>query len=249
VEGYESYIAWFQRSQRRKQYYEFYGCFFQSAPNNRMHRAAEAQFFWLLGMPFGGPVMRSVRPLVLDVRYNIRKSEVLIECIRRSVMTEQERRLEAVHHVVHDYANLVSSGDLTQDESVKPPLNTHIQHAFLLNCRKLADFFTCKSKNKMDIILSHFLHGEKGFDLPVWEDWGKPMNKQLAHLSYERVTNPEKWDGQANKLLLEEFKGKWKLFRSKLPEPYRSEFEKQIRERQQPSSDGQPSEFQYLDLE
>ncbi len=71
-------------------------------------------------------------------------------------MTRDEKRLKAVHHVVHDYANLLSSGSLTQDKSVKPPFNTHVQHAFLLNCRKLADFFR-KSSDDRDIVAADFL--------------------------------------------------------------------------------------------
>lgn len=163
-------------------------------------------------------------------------------------MTKDEKRLKAVHHVVHDYANLVSSGTLTQDTTVKPPFNTHVQHAFLLGCRKLADFF-CKSSDDRDIVAADFLGKRELFPLSVWNKWGDPMNKQLAHLSYARVTKPKAWDGRReNKLLIEEFQQAWKLFRSKLPDPYRSEFEKQINQRQQPSPTGEPSEFRGLDL-
>jgi hypothetical protein len=107
-------------------------------------------------------------------------------------MTKAEKRLKAVHHVVHEYANLVSSGVLTQDMSVKPPVNTHIQHAFLLNCRKLADFFR-KPSDGSDIVAADFLGHVSPFRLPVWDKWGGPMNKQLAHLTYARVTNPKAW--------------------------------------------------------
>ena len=63
------------------------------------------------------------------------------------------------------------------------------------------------------------------------------------------MTKPKAWDGRReNKLLIEEFRRTWKLFRSKLLEPYRSEFEKQIKERQQPLPTGEPSEFRGLDL-
>ena len=105
-------------------------------------------------------------------------------------MTKDEKRLKAVHHVVHDYANLVSAGTLTQDKTVKPPVNTHVQHAFLLGCRKLADFFR-KSSNGTDIVAADFLRKKEQYPLPVWNKWGIPMNKQLAHLTYGRVTKPK----------------------------------------------------------
>ena len=162
-------------------------------------------------------------------------------------MTKDEKRLKAVHHVVHDYANLVSAGTLTQDKTVKPPVNTHVQHAFLLGCRKLADFFR-KSSNGTDIVAADFLRKKEQYPLPVWNKWGIPMNKQLAHLTYGRVTKPKAWDGRENERLIEEFRQVWKLFRSKLEEPYGSEFEKQINKRQQPSPTGEPSEFRGLDL-
>jgi hypothetical protein len=92
-------------------------------------------------------------------------------------MTKQEKRLAAIHHVVHDYANLVSSGALTQagpaaKAGVRPPVNTHIQHAFLLNCRKLADFLQRPPKGD-DIAVENFLGKKESFSLPVWNRWGK----------------------------------------------------------------------------
>ena len=55
-------------------------------------------------------------------------------------------RLDGVHHVVHEYANFVSSAEMATTgkhlgKGFDPPVNTHISHAFLLNCRKMADFF------------------------------------------------------------------------------------------------------------
>ena len=168
-------------------------------------------------------------------------------------MTEQAKRLAAIHHVVHDYANLVSSGALTQagpaaKAGVRPPVNTHIQHAFLLNCRKLADFLQRPPKGD-DIAVEHFLGKKESFGLPVWNRWGKPMDKQLAHLTYARVTKPTPWDGyKDNKLLLDEFQSAWKKFLAKLEDPYKTGFDEEIAKRQAPHPDGQPSEFRDLDL-
>lgn len=51
--------------------------------------------------------------------------------------------LYSVRHVVYEYANLVSSGELLALQHAYP-INTHLQDAFLLSCRKMADFFPWK---------------------------------------------------------------------------------------------------------
>jgi hypothetical protein len=61
-------------------------------------------------------------------------------------MTAEERRKCPAHHIVHDYANLVSSGRIAVDghhlgQPLTPPLNTHVGHAFYINCRKMYEFF------------------------------------------------------------------------------------------------------------
>ena len=152
-------------------------------------------------------------------------------------------RLEAMHHVVHDYANLVSAGTLTQAgpaarAGFRPPVNSHIQHAFLLNCRKMADFFQ-KVPRGDDIRAEHFLKQKETFLLPEWDKWGRAMDKQLAHLTYARVTAPKSWTGSpANRLLLEEFQAAWKIFLSKLDYPYKQKFDEEITKRQQRHPDG-----------
>lgn len=162
-------------------------------------------------------------------------------------------RLKAVHHVIHDYANLVSSGTLTQagpaaNAGICPPVNSHIQHAFLLNCRKMADFYQ-KAPQGDDISAGHFLKQKESFHLPEWDKWGRAMNKQLAHLTYARITTPKSWSGNpANRLLLEEFRAAWKIFLSKLDYPYRQKFNEEITKRQQRHPDGKESEFKDLDL-
>jgi hypothetical protein len=61
-------------------------------------------------------------------------------------MTPEERSKRPEHHVVHDYANLVSSGLLRQPKYVAlllqiPTANSHAWHAFYTNCRKMYEFF------------------------------------------------------------------------------------------------------------
>ena len=74
------------------------------------------------------------------------------------------------------------------------------------------------------------------------------MNKQLAHLTYARETAPVPWDGSANKLLLDEFQKAWKTFLSNLQERYKRVFDEEITKKQQPSSNGNESEFKALNL-
>ena len=53
--------------------------------------------------------------------------------------------LKAVHHVVHEYANFVSTAEMVltglnvDGTPIVPPTNTHISHAFFLNFRKQAE--------------------------------------------------------------------------------------------------------------
>src|SRR5580700_5483682 len=61
-------------------------------------------------------------------------------------MMPEERRARPEHHVVHDYANLVSSGLLRQPKYVAlllqiPTANSHAWHASYTNCRKMYEFF------------------------------------------------------------------------------------------------------------
>ena len=165
-------------------------------------------------------------------------------------MTNQERCLEAVHHVVHDYANLVSSGTMAveghhQGKGFVPPVNTHIGHAFLVNCRKMYEFFIRKGSTmsgQEDIRAAHFLKREVAFDLSNWALWHNAMNKQLMHITFARVDKPKKWEGHnESKLFLDEFKNAWKEFRRNLEEPYKSRFENEITEKLR-------SEFEGLDL-
>ena len=60
----------------------------------------------------------------------------------RAAMTPEQRRKRPEHHVVHDYANLVSSGLLITDRKSNDallkiaPVNSHVWHAFYMNCRE-----------------------------------------------------------------------------------------------------------------
>ena len=113
------------------------------------------------------------------------------------------------------------------------------------------DFFSHDS-NRRDIVAADFfpLKQKPRFRFPFWREWGTAMDKQMIHLSYERVTNPKHWDGyKENKQFLEEFRVAWRIFRKEVPEPYRTEFINQVFIRKQPNAAGHPSEFRDLDLD
>jgi hypothetical protein len=155
-------------------------------------------------------------------------------------MRSPHDRKRAIPHIVYEYANLISSGDLLSKPS-KPPCNTHVQDAFLLGCRKLADFFW--NRSKPDHVKAYdYLAKSRHLKLPEWNTWKYAMSQQLAHITYGRVSAPQSWDGSRNPILLAEFRKAWGMFLSHLEEPYKSEFERAIKERKK--SEG----FRDLDL-
>ena len=71
-------------------------------------------------------------------------------------MTPEERRKRPEHHVVHDYANLVSSGLLRQPKYVAlllqiPTANSHAWHAFYTNCRKMLRVLQVQTGSQRDV--------------------------------------------------------------------------------------------------
>ena len=134
----------------------------------------------------------------------------------------------SIHHIVYEYANLISSGTLLTTP-LAPPCNTHVQDAFLLGCRKLADFFL--SRQQLDDVTARHFFGPKAtlkLQLPEWRRWQRVINKQLAHITYTRVARPQTWDGTRNPVLLAEFRRAWKQFFERLEEAHRAEFEREI---------------------
>jgi len=170
-------------------------------------------------------------------------------------LTEQEKRLAAILHVVHEYANFVSSAEMVQSgkdiygKVFEPPINTHISHAFYLNCRKLADFFQNKlGRDRDDVLAEHFVTGYRRH-LPKYDDWRVQINKQLAHVTYYRDIAAREITKSASEDLYVEIRDAWRDFRGQLPEPYKSEFVKKVKDRKEPDSSGKPSEFRFYDLD
>jgi hypothetical protein len=149
----------------------------------------------------------------------------------RKSLTQDELKL-AVHHIVYEWANLVSAGTLLRGH-LTPPCNTHIQDAFLLGCRKLADFFLSQGKTG-DEVRARDYFGERAtprFRLSEWSTWKDAMDKQLAHVTYSRIVKPKSWDGTRNEVLLNEFRRAWDNFRTGLEDSWRGEFDRAIDER------------------
>jgi hypothetical protein len=142
-------------------------------------------------------------------------------------MDTEQQRLDMVIHIVNDYTNLVSAGMLLK-QAHPPPVNTHVQYAFLVECRKFANFFA-DQRGKNEAIAKDYVARRLGASLPTWKAWHKHMNVHLMHLSYDRLTSTTQWTGHTiNRQLLDEFMKAWKLFLSKLHEPFATEFEKRI---------------------
>jgi len=170
----------------------------------------------------------------------------------------EKRRLGGILHVVHEYANFVSSAETVLSGCdidgvvFKPPINTHISHAFYLNCRKLTDLFQNRlGPDKDDIVAEHYVPGFK-YPLPVCENWRVPMNKQLAHVTYtrDRDKGGREIGRSACEALYKELKNAWGEFRRSLAGgPYEAEFANQIRSRKEPYPDGRLPEFRFYDLD
>src|ERR1035441_3239548 len=113
------------------------------------------------------------------------------------IQPSEAQLLKSVEYVVYEYANLVSA---TAARQVAPPINTHLQDAFLLSCRKLAGFFlTAKADvTQHDIVAEDFTESPQPYTLPEWQKWKIAMDKQLAHITWKRDKG---WDGTANKPL------------------------------------------------
>jgi hypothetical protein len=82
-------------------------------------------------------------------------------------MTHHERDTLAIKHIVHDWGMLIAV--FTTSERKPYPLNHSIERAFLVECRKFANFFRNKSGPKRrDMIANTFTRQRFEPELPVW---------------------------------------------------------------------------------
>ncbi len=130
--------------------------------------------------------------------------------------TKQDR-LAAIEHVVYEYANLISAGSVSLHGPA--PMRTHADDAFMLGCRKIGDFLMDDVRRYGDDVLAldYIPPGStRTWDLPTWTTrWRSAMNKQLNHIAYKRVRNPQQWNHLTYvPLLLAEFRAAWGAFQS-----------------------------------
>ncbi len=150
-------------------------------------------------------------------------------------MTNEERRKRPEHHVVHDYANLVSSGRLitdkkSNDELLKiAPVNSHVWHAFYMNCRKMCEFFKDGPSRKYLRAQQFLLRPDVPFTFKHWtKAVQQHMNIHLMHVGGERATRDVVWTGADDKLYLEDFENAWELFLKNLKDKHKAIFKDEI---------------------
>ena len=167
-----------------------------------------------LELPSGEPTRRTSEPL--------------------RFVPEREKRISGITHVVYEYANLMAAAYYSIHGSA--PWRTNCDDAFLLGCRKLDDFLmkdkrtTRKGVELDDVLAVDYLpeRSTRGWTLPLWgEIWREPMNKQLAHIAYDRTKewNHVEWVPK----LREEFRKAWGDFRKAVTDAtYKEQFESEL---------------------
>jgi hypothetical protein len=145
-----------------------------------------------------------------------------------------EIRHRAILHVVHEYANFVSSAQIVttgrhQDKGLDSPIKRHVAHDFLLSCRKLRDFFT--GSGDRDVIAGHYVTSAD-FHLPVSDKWKEAIDRQLAHISLDRVENSREILRPTQAALYAELRTAWKLFLVNLPTLYQIDFDRELSEKE-----------------
>jgi hypothetical protein len=149
-------------------------------------------------------------------------------------MTHEEHCKRPEHHVVHDYANLVSSGLLITDEESNDrlfklaPVNSHVWHAFYMNCRKMHEFFTYQP-SKTYLTAQQFVKRGVTFTFQHWTDEVQNfMNTHMLHVGGGRVSNETKSTGANDKSYLAEFQGMWEKMLGNLKDQHKDVFRDEI---------------------
>ena len=152
-------------------------------------------------------------------------------------MTPEERRKRPAHHVVHDYANLVSSGLLITDPKTNDallkiaPANSHVWHAFHMNCRKMYEFFH-HQKAEDFLRAQQFVKRGVTFTFQHWTaDVQKFTNMHMLHLGAGRITNESDSTGAEDKAYLAEFQGMWEKMLTNLRDKHKEVFRDEIEHR------------------
>ncbi len=140
-----------------------------------------------------------------------------------------------IKHICYEYANLISAA--RWDMNGSPPWRTHADDAFLLGCRKMADFLLNPQRSRAkgaelpDVLALDYLPSGciPSWTLPTWTgEWRDAMNRQLAHLSYDR---DKEWVHDEWVPALErEFRVAWLAFLDAVDVKYKAAFDAEMRQ-------------------
>jgi hypothetical protein len=152
-------------------------------------------------------------------------------------MTNEERRLRPEHHVVHDYANLISSGLLITDPKSNrellqiAPVNSHVWHAFYMNCRKMYEFFTYDPHPRY-FRAQEFMGQKLTFTFQHWtRNVQTHMEGHMMHVGGDRTENEVVWTGVDDKLYLADFQNAWATLMRNLKPEHKDIFREEIEHR------------------
>lgn len=150
------------------------------------------------------------------------------------MVTLEERRKRPEHHVVHDYANLVSSGLLITDAKSNnellqiAPVNSHVWHAFYMNCRKMYEFFRYDPHDRY-LRAGYFLASKIEFPFANWNNRVQShMDAHMLHVGAGRLTNEVRWTGGSDRLYLADFQEAWRIMLGNLKAEHKPVFREEI---------------------
>jgi hypothetical protein len=148
-------------------------------------------------------------------------------------MTAEERCKRPEHHVVHDYANLVSSWRLREPDYIVqlmriPTANSHAWHAFYLNCRKMYEFFRYGSHEDY-LRAEDFIGGKLPYKFQDWTDSVQEfMNTHMLHVGGGRITNKKVSTGEDDRKYFSDFENAWEAMMGNLKPEHRDVFRNEI---------------------
>jgi|SRR5579862_881858 hypothetical protein len=145
-----------------------------------------------------------------------------------------EELCKGIEHVVFEYSNFICAHHYMEANPEGGALVVLVFNAFLVNCRQLMDFLGKVRSSRRYVLAVHYSRNPYRVLLPVSEKRRDAIDRQLAHISYGRVTDPrsELSDAQTRRDLFAELRG---AFRDFLPtvkeEAHREEFTSRLLDR------------------
>jgi hypothetical protein len=159
-------------------------------------------------------------------------------CRNRRFMPDPSILPDAIPHLVYEYSNFVHAAKYVVDpENKGGPVSVHVGDVFLLNCRKMGDFFSTRATDRPDVRAVHFCTQDPLPALPLlqYRRWKLAMDQNLAHISYKRVTKPivfydTKGRSRVN-ALMREIQLAFRLFLDHIDDEHRLAFESELSNR------------------